>query len=482
MLGTEKTIRILIVEDDEEDFFITSSLIKSIPHWNFLTDWCFRYDEALDHVCKRNYDLYFVDYFLGAKNGLDLLKEAVQQDCDVPFILLTGKGNYAIDLEAMQYGAADYLVKDELNPEMLERSIRYAIEKSHHTKILRESEHKYRSIFEQSKDAIFVTDTDLNFTTINPATIDLLGYSYDELMGLSLFQLIAKKESCATIKNHISVKAEINDMELELIRKNGEEIICIFSLVLMNSSQPQFVQGILHDITKLRRAEKSLISSEKLAAVGRIAATLAHEIRNPLTNISLSLEFLEKQSLSEDQVSYFEIVSRNTVRINEIITELLNSSRPISINLKKEKLQDILDESINSAKDRIVLKNIQLETNYPNEAVYINADSTKIKVAFLNIIINAIEAIQEEGKLNISMWLNGNTCEVKFTDNGIGMNEESLKWLFEPYFTSKRNGMGLGLATTLNIMQGHGAKIEVDSIEGKGTTFSVTIPLLRNAR
>ncbi len=381
--------------------------------------------------------MYFVDYFLGVKTGLDLLKEAIQQDCDVPFILLTGKGNYSIDLEAMQSGASDYLVKKELTTEILERSIRYAIEKSHNTKILRDSEHNYRTIFEQSKDAVFVTNNNLNFTTINPATIDLLGYSHDELTQLSLYELIANEQLTDIIKKQITLKAEINDVEVELIRKNGEEIICIFSAVAVKFSDQQNVQGILHNITRLRKAEKTLIASEKLAAVGRIAATLAHEIRNPLTNISLSLEFLKKQPPTGDQVPYFEIISRNTVRINEIITELLNSARPIAINLKKEILQDILSDSIDSAKDRIALKNIHLEVKYPDSLIYINADYTKLKIAFLNVIINATEAIQRDGKLSIIVKPLNGECEIKIADNGVGISEDNLRWLFETYFTSK---------------------------------------------
>lgn len=381
--------------------------------------------------------MYFVDYFLGVKTGLDLLKEAIQQDCDVPFILLTGKGNYSIDLEAMQSGASDYLVKKELTTEILERSIRYAIEKSHNTKILRDSEHNYRTIFEQSKDAVFVTNNNLNFTTINPATIDLLGYSHDELTQLSLYELIANEQLTDIIKKQITLKAEINDVEVELIRKNGEEIICIFSAVAVKFSDQQNVQGILHNITRLRKAEKTLIASEKLAAVGRIAATLAHEIRNPLTDISLSLEFLKKQPPTGDQVPYFEIISRNTVRINEIITELLNSARPIAINLKKEILQDILSDSIDSAKDRIALKNIHLEVKYPDSLIYINADYTKLKIAFLNVIINATEAIQRDGKLSIIVKPLNGECEIKIADNGVGISEDNLRWLFETYFTSK---------------------------------------------
>ena len=146
-------IRILIIEDDEDDFFLTSQYIKSIPESkNWKIDWCYRYEEAIEHICDKKYDLYFVDYFLGAKTGLDLLREKAIKNCHEPIILLTGKGNQEIDLEAMISGATDYLVKSELNTEKLERTIRYALEKAQTLKALRINEEKYRNIFEQSKD------------------------------------------------------------------------------------------------------------------------------------------------------------------------------------------------------------------------------------------------------------------------------------------------------------------------------------------
>jgi response regulator of citrate/malate metabolism len=143
------TIRILIIDDDEDDFFILSEYIKKIPGYQFQVDWIFLYNEALQSLCDAKYDLYFVDYRLGIQTGLDLLKEAMSKNCEEPVILLSGKGNQQIDREAMEAGAIDYLVKSELNGEKLERCIRYSIERSRSMKALKQNEKKLRNIFEK---------------------------------------------------------------------------------------------------------------------------------------------------------------------------------------------------------------------------------------------------------------------------------------------------------------------------------------------
>ncbi|MFI5194938.1 MAG: response regulator [Chitinophagales bacterium] len=145
-------IRILIIDDDEEDFFITSQYIKKIRGKEFIIDWCYRYKEAYDAILEAKYDIYFIDYYLGAKTGLDLMKEALLHHCEQPLILLTGMGNQKIVLEAMQAGAFDYLVKLELNTEKLERCIRYSLERAGALKYLISNEIKYLSILENSKD------------------------------------------------------------------------------------------------------------------------------------------------------------------------------------------------------------------------------------------------------------------------------------------------------------------------------------------
>ena len=468
-------MRILVVDDDEDDFFLTNSIIKDIKGGNFIVDWCYKYQEALDHICHKRYDLYFIDYFLGAKTGLDLLREAVERDCEAPMILLTGKGNHAVDIEAMRVGAADYLIKSELTTEKMERCIRYTLEKARSLKALRDNEQKYRNIFERSKDAIFLADTQLRFFAVNAATALLLGYTAEELTDMSFYDLMIEKVDAETLKLLLQT-GELDDVETDLLNKDNEERTCIFSATMIERPDgSQYVQGILHDITGLRKAEKTVLMAEKLAATGRLARTLAHEIRNPLTNIHLSLDHLRVAEIDESQENYYGIIQRNAKRIGAIISELLDTARPSEMMLRPTSLQDILDESITAAMDRIVLKNIKLQIRYPDDILVIAADKDKLKIAFLNIIINAVEAMEEEvGRLTVAMVADGNACEVRITDNGSGITEDNLERLFEPYFTSKRNGLGLGLAATLNILQAHNAEVDVHSVVGSGTTFVIS--------
>ncbi|OJW81277.1 MAG: hybrid sensor histidine kinase/response regulator [Bacteroidetes bacterium 46-16] len=471
-----KPVKILIVDDDEDDFIITGDYIKHIPNTRYVIEWCPRYKDAIVHMTEGNYDLYFVDYRLGAKSGVDLLKEALQNGCEDPIILLTGKGNYEVDIEAMQLGAVDYLVKTELSVEKMERSIRYALDRTATMKALKANERKYRSIFERSKDIVFITDMDLNFKDVNEA-VQLLGYDKDEMMQMSLRD-IGGKQYIDQLKYILETHKGINDYELILGSKTGERKTCLLSATVEeNQAHESYIQGIIHDITNLKKMEKATLQAEKLAATGRLVRTLAHEVRNPLNNITLSVEQMQQDITDETSLLYMNIIQRNSKRISDLINELLNTSRPSEIRLQEESLQNILDSVIASTIDRLTLKRIKLKVSYPDDEVLIFADKEKLELALLNIVINAIEAMEEQkGLLSILFHLTGQYATVQISDNGIGISEENISRLFEPYYTQKRNGMGLGLAFTLNILQAHKAGIDVNSTLGKGTTFVITFP------
>lgn len=470
--------RILIVDDDEDDFIITRDYILSIEGANVEIDWCPIYSKAVELIRSRRYHLYLVDYRLGAKTGLDLVKEAIRMNCDEPIILLTGQGNKTIDKEAMQVGAADYLVKSELNTEKLERSIRYSMGRAASLKALKANERKFRMIFERSKDAVFIADESLQFKDVNHATAELLGFAADELVGHSLYEFMV--EGRDRLVTELEQAKEAHDVEIVLNNKVGEKKYCILSASLEedDGSDGSYVQAVIHDITNLKKAEKAAMQAEKLAATGRLVRTLAHEVRNPLNNIQMSVEQLIPNNKSEDNTVFLEIIHRNTKRINDLITELLDSARPTELAFKKATLQTILDESISAALDRITLQRINMKVSYPEFPCYIKADAGKLKVAFLNIIINAVEAMKDvQGELQIKMNIFHSYYTVEISDNGCGIAAESLSKLYEPYFTSKRNGVGLGLATTLNILQAHKANIDVRSTEQLGTTFIVSFPV-----
>ena len=475
MQTSAKPIRILVIDDDEDDFILTSSYIQSIEDKKFDIQWCYSYKDALDIIGKKAYDLYFVDYRLGAKTGIDLLREACTINCEEPIILLTGKGNSAIDKQAMEMGAVDYLVKAELNTEKLERCIRYALERAATMKALKANERKYRNIFEKSKEAVFTTSVDLRLRDVNEAMSNLFGYEKEQLLGMTLWQLIESDGEQNQIRQMLSEKGEVNDVEVEIFNSRGKKRNCILYLAIENdSNNARYIQGILHDITNQKKTERATLLAEKLAATGRLVRTLAHEVRNPLSNIHMSLEQLSNSANGEDKI-YIDIIDRNGKRINDLITELLTSSRPTEIVFHKLTLQTVIDETITEAFDRITLKQIGLKVNYPETPCAIMGDKEKLKIAFLNIIINAIEAINHaQGELQISLLVSEENYGVEFTDNGCGIPAENLSKLFEPYFTSKRNGIGLGLASTLNILQSHNATVEVKSKVDAGTTFIVT--------
>ncbi len=483
MSAQHSSIRILIVDDDEEDYLITSDYLKHIPGAQFAIDWCFRYEEAVALMRGRRYDLYFVDYRLGAKSGVDLLKEVMRAGCEEPIILLTGKGTQAIDIEAMQEGAVDFLIKTELNSEKLERSIRYALERAASVRALRANERKYRSIFEKSKDFVFITDDMSDFKDVNETWVQELGYTKEELLQMNLCDLIDQPAHKKYLLNALQTHREINDWEVTLTAKSGDKRIGILSAAFEEAhSDFPYVQGIIHDITNIRKAEKTALQAEKTAATGRLVRTLAHEVRNPLNNITLSVEQIMEEVKDEGLQLYLNIIQRNSKRISDLISELLNTSRPTEIRLVRTPLQRVTDEVIGAAIDRLTLKRIKLQVSYPNEPVYVMADAEKLKLALLNIVINAIEAMEEGvGYLHIVLTTSAETATLDIRDNGSGIPEESISRLFEPYFTQKRNGMGLGLAFTLNIMQAHSGTVEVQSTVGEGTAFTLAFPLSLHA-
>ncbi|HEX6846779.1 MAG TPA: PAS domain S-box protein [Chitinophagaceae bacterium] len=467
--------KIAVIEDDEDDYLIIKDYISDIEGRSFTVDWFQDYNSGIEAIKSRDYHLYFVDYFLGHKTGLDLLDAAAELNCDQPIILLTGLGNKAIDIKAMERGATDYLVKNDLSTEKLERCIRYSLERSNFLKELKAREAKYRTLFESSKDAVFITDDDLNFSEVNHAAVQLLGYSENELVGRNLREFISEHHLNGRLKP-LNEKSGIESNEIKIINNSNETRECLLSLAPQRQADDEtfMIHGIIHDITNIKKAELANLQSEKLAANERLIRMLAHEIRNPLNNIILSIEQLLPTEKDELSKSFMDIIQRNSLRINNIITELLNVAKPSELVLVEHSLQGILDESLANTKDRLTLHNIQVKKNYPDHPLIVKADKGKLVIAFTNIIINAIEAMNMNGVLNISITASENSFEVCIKDNGKGISRENLVRLFEPFFTMKKNGIGLGLTVSYSILQSHNARIKAMSKENEGTEFQIS--------
>ena len=231
----------------------------------------------------------------------------------------------------------------------------------------------------------------------------------------------------------------------------------------------------VNELASLNLELIELRNIEKFAATGRISRTIAHEVRNPLTNINLAAEQLKNEiAVNDDTDMLFQMITRNSNRINQLISDLLNATRTSELSFIRSSINDVLDSSLEYALDRIDLKHISVTKNYDKNICPVLVDKEKIKIAFLNIIVNAIEAMDEMGSLNISTKAFNDRCIVKISDNGKGLSKEDASRLFEPYFTTKQKGTGLGLTNTQNIILAHHGKINFETELYKGTTFTIT--------
>ncbi len=248
---------------------------------------------------------------------------------------------------------------------------------------------------------------------------------------------------------------------------------------IVNTYQKELQQRIV-DLDNANRELILMKRSEKFAATGRIARTIAHEVRNPLTNIDLALSQIKDDLPVKDDSSLqlFTMIERNSRRINQLISELLKATRFAELNYTAAGINRLLDEALDMAKDRLELHQVTVEKKYGIGICNISVDVEKIKIAFLNLIVNAIEAMEPgKGVLKIQSKEEDNKCVVEISDNGSGMNEEQLNNLFEPYFSTKAKGNGLGLTNTQNIILNHRGSINATSTPGKGTSFIIKFDL-----
>jgi signal transduction histidine kinase len=233
----------------------------------------------------------------------------------------------------------------------------------------------------------------------------------------------------------------------------------------------------IDELKKMDAEVKELKSMEKFTATGRVARTIAHEVRNPLTNISLAAEQLQEMAMQNNESSMLlDMINRNAIRINQLVSDLLNATKTIELNIKTADINMILDETLALAADRLDLSKIKVEKNYYPGECNVDVDDQKIKVAFLNIIVNGIEAMEKnKGVLKLNTRKEGDKCIIEIEDNGSGMDEDTVQKLFDPYFTNKSNGNGLGLTNTQNIIMSHRGKISVQSKQGEGSLFKIIL-------
>ena len=475
-----KPIKVLLVDDDEDDYILTRDIFNDIPQReNYKLSWINNYEEAINAMLKSHYDIYLVDYRLGKYTGIDLLHEAIKSNVDEPIIILTGKGDSKVDEDALERGAADYLVKDQINPYTIERSLRYALKNKLTIKALRESENKFRIIFERSKEPFLIMDSLGVIKDINAAGLAFFEYSREEIKNLNATNLYKQKQDSIRFIEMMDAKGAANDFQTDFITKNKETKKVSISAFLQidQHATEELYYCIIHDITDRKKEEKASVDAEKIAVIERIAKSLANEITNPLSNINLSLEQLNLDIQSEDESVklYLDIIKTNFERINVLITDFINSTQSVELNIQPRALNILLDDSIEMISLDLDKHRIKLIKEFNQTDLLVNVDHTKIVSTFYNLLSNAVGASATE--INLKVHEEGDFAVIEIADNGDGISLENQSKIFEPFFTTKQKSLGLGLTNAQKSIINHKGELNLESKEGNGSKFIIKLPI-----
>jgi two-component system NtrC family sensor kinase len=276
-------------------------------------------------------------------------------------------------------------------------------------------------------------------------------------------------------------QAEIELIDPELGRTLPMEITS--REVLDMTGQVTAVVSVLHDLTEIRelerrRVEQQLFESEKLAAVGRLAASIAHEVNNPLEAIKNALYLMQSGSEGDKNARFLQIARKETERVSHIIRQMLGFARS-SGEVDWVDVNQVLEETMVLLEKKLKQSHIDVDVKFDQFLPPIRARADQLRQVFLNLLINAQQAIQGEGRISIATSRYEQALQpsiyIQVSDTGIGIAEDDLTRIFEPFFSTGKKGTGLGLWVTQDIVRQHGGRIEVNSEPGKGTTFSIIL-------
>lgn len=348
-------------------------------------------------------------------------------------------------------------------------------------KLLEESKHQYNSLFEYTPDVVYMLDLEGNITNLNPQFERVTGFKVEDCVGRNIHDIlpVTYKETFIENLKRVLTKKAPQYFEMEVQHISGRPIIveCI-SLPIVADGKVNGIIGYAKDLTLLRQTEERLRRTEKLSVVGELSASVAHEIRNPLTSLKGFVQILSVED--ERHQFYYQIMLDELDRINHIVSELLLLAKPQKLHYAKADLQNILYTVISLLKTEATLYNVEIDFKYPEECVWIECESNQLKQLFINIIKNAIEASPSGSKVTITLEKSG-TDEVAVTikDNGYGISEEFLKRIGEPFYSSKEKGTGLGLTVSQKIVEAHHGIMKFSSKADDGTEVLITLPVTK---
>lgn len=458
----EHITRVLLIEDNESDFNKIRDLFNAdegryrLTHCGLIRDGC----EKLNH---ESFDLILLDLSLPDGNGLDALMKLKARSLKIPVIILTSTNDKVIAGVALRQGAQDYIIKEEVTAETLDRSIHYALSRKCVEIELETQRQNFHSIVEKSDEGLLVIDAYGTIKYMNKAAEYYLNVKRELQVG-NTWEL-----------NLLTGHPE----EINISRSDGSKGFGEYRVLPTDWRGKQAYLVIIRDCTEEIRAQQLR---------NNFMNNVSHELRSPLTSIRESISQIYEGILgkiNEDQKKFLALCLRNTDYLKRILDNLLDMSKIESGGVRLHKTRfdviKLVDDLLDSFSSRIEKRGLDLNWQHADEAVYVIADKDKITQVLVNFIDNAIK-FTTEGALSVSMISEETSLICSVTDTGKGIEAENLSGVFEKFeqfgklMTPEEKGTGLGLAISKGIIELHDGRIWAESSPGEGSRFSFTIP------
>jgi PAS domain S-box-containing protein len=380
------------------------------------------------------------------------------------------------------------------------------------TRELEEEKNKLQAILDNVPSGFILLDKDYKILTASAALKTITGKPLESLLGRSCHEVIGDGQVCQGCPTERVFQT--GKMETQLVFRVGDEgeerFLEHISVPLRKDGQVETVLEIITDITERKRLQDQLIRSERLGTTGEIAAVIAHEMRNSLTSVRMILQLLaEADQLNPSDRESLDVALDSLGRMERVVSDLLQLARPAKLETRRESINDILRDSIEFAKHQVVRKGIEFEVEFSPKSPKLMLDRNHLKETMVNLILNASQAIESRGKITIRSRLiklkkelrdlgevrvtadekvsvgvqevvlkkGTQVLQIEIIDTGCGIAADKLKRIFDPFFTTKINGTGLGLSFVKRVVNEHGGIITVASQKGKGTRFSILLPV-----
>ena len=338
------------------------------------------------------------------------------------------------------------------------------------------------NILESISSGVLVINSIGKITLFNRAAGEITGYQTNEVLGKDYLEIMGKNiKNEETPLNTLETGIGHLNGEKEILDKNGNKIPLGFSTSILTDGENNQLGAVevFFDLSHVKQLEQEIARVKTLAALGEMAATVAHEVRNPLGGIAGFAAILEKD-LSEDDPrrKWVKKIIEGVENLNRIVINLLNYTKVVKFSPNKVDFLRFLDDTLNfflmdlSAQT----KNIEIIKNYPQEKFECLIDAEQFRQVVLNLLRNSVQALPEGGKIEVMTRPIKDKVIFKISDSGVGMDEQTQKKLFNPFFTTKEGGTGLGLSTVKKIVDAHKGEIEIESEKSKGTTVTVSLP------